>query len=76
MASEGYSTEAKRRNFVFDSSIDWKPEQSAKMKCNVICPGSFEDQASCIILSHINGGHRYKQQWKTIDKTTKIIGYS
>ena len=49
MASRSYCTEAKRRNLVFDSSIDWKPVQSAKMRCNVICPRSFQDETSCIV---------------------------
>ena len=43
-----YCTDAKRRSFVFDSRIDWKPVQSLKMKCNVvfqeerIFPGAFK----------------------------------
>ena len=28
----------------FDSNIDWNPVQSAKMRCHVICPGSFQDE--------------------------------
>ena len=41
-------TEAKRRSFVFDSHIDWKPVQRVKMKCNVVFweerlfPGTFQ----------------------------------
>ena len=33
-------TKAKRRNFVSDTTTDWKPVavQSKKMRCHVVCP--------------------------------------
>ena len=50
-ASRGYSAETKRRHVVFDSGIDWKPVQHAKMKCNAFCPRSFQDETGCIVLN-------------------------
>ena len=47
------STETKRRNCVFDSSVDWKPVQSVKMKCNEVNPGSFQDETVYIISNHM-----------------------
>ena len=38
---------------MFDSSIDWKPVQSAKMRCNVVCLRSFQVQADCIVLNFL-----------------------
>ena len=45
------STKTKRANFVFDSSMNCKPVQSAKMRYNVVCLRSFQDQAGCIVLN-------------------------
>ena len=50
-ASISYSTEAKRRNFVFYSSVDWKPVQSVKLRCNVVCPSRFSGEICCIVLN-------------------------
>ena len=41
-------TEAKRRKFVFDSSIDWTPVQSAKMKCKAVSFRRFQDETKNI----------------------------
>ena len=38
-------TEAQRRNFVLDSSTDWKPVQSVKMRCNVVCPFNIQSMS-------------------------------
>ena len=48
--SRSDSSKTKRTKFVFDSGIDWKPVQSAKVRCNVVCLRSFQDEASCIVL--------------------------
>ena len=48
-ASRCNGTETNRRNCVFDSSVDWKPVQSVKMKCSVVSPGSFQDETVYII---------------------------
>ena len=45
------STKTKRTKFVFDSSIDWKPVQSAKMRCNVVRLKSFQDEAGYIVFN-------------------------
>ena len=49
--SRGDSTKTKRTKLVFDFSIDWKPVQSAKMRCNVVSRRSFQDEAGCIVLN-------------------------
>ena len=36
---------------MFDSSIDWKPVHNAKMRCNVVCLRSFQDEPGCIVLN-------------------------
>ena len=41
----------KRTKFVFDSSIDWNPEKSAKIRCNLVCLRSFQVEAGCIVLN-------------------------
>ena len=48
------STKTKSTHFIFESSIDWKPVQSAKMSCNVVCLGNFQDEAGCIVLKILN----------------------
>ena len=49
--NRNYYAEESMRNVVFDSSIDWKPVQSAKRRCNVICPRSFQNETSYIVLN-------------------------
>ena len=49
--SRSDSTKTKRTKFVFDSSIGWKPVQSAKMRCNVVCIRSFQGEAGCTVLN-------------------------
>ena len=58
--SRSDSTKTKKTKFVFDSSIDWKPVQSAKMRCNVVCLRSFQDEAGCIVLNFL------KSVWKVL----------
>ena len=51
--SRSDSTKTKSTKFIFDSSIGWKPMQSAKMRCNVVylTLRSFQDEAGCIVLN-------------------------
>ena len=53
-ASRSYCAKAKRRDFVPDSSVIWKPVWSSKMSCNVVCPRSFQDEMSCFVLNFLN----------------------
>ena len=48
-AELSYCTEAKRINFVSDSTIKWKPVRSAKKRCNVVCARSFQDETNRIV---------------------------
>ena len=49
--SGSYCIEEKRRTFVVGSSIDWKPVQRAKIRCDVVCLRSFQDETGCIVLN-------------------------
>ena len=51
--SRSDSTKTKRTKFVFDSSFDWKPVQSAKMRCDVVCLRNFQGETGCIVLNFL-----------------------
>ena len=60
-----YCTDAKRRSFVFDSRIDWKPVQSLKMKCTVvfqeerIFPGAFKMRGAALFWTFLSPIRKY-----------------
>ena len=49
--SRSDSNKTIRTKLVFDSSIDWKPVQSVKMRCSVVCLRSFQDEVGYIVLN-------------------------
>ena len=51
--SRSDSTKTRRIHFVFDSSIDWKPVECTKMRGDVVCPWSFQDETGCIVLNSV-----------------------
>ena len=51
--SRSDSTKTKRRICLFDSSIDWKPGERTKMRGDVVCPWSFQDETGCIVLNSV-----------------------
>ena len=66
-ASRSYSTEVKRRKFVFYSSIDWKPMQSVKLRCKVVCPSRFSCKIRCIVLNLL-------KSFQKVQKTSREEG--
>ena len=56
--SRSDSSKTKRRNFVFDSRIDWKPVECTKMRGDVICLWSFQNETGCIVLNFLKSVYK------------------
>ena len=56
--SRSDSTKTIRIFLVFDSSIDWKPVDSTKMRGDVVCLWSFRNETGCIVLNFLKSVYK------------------